>query len=100
MPPPPEPLDAPLPDIIGTGPAMRDVCRATRLAAPTLANVLLVALFAILTDMLFARLERWLQPAQQLHVAGTTETERERILFAQGHGEQLALAAIERSADR
>src|SRR5205807_2052108 len=42
MPPPPEPLDAPLPDIIGTGPAMRDVSRATRLAAPTMANVLLV----------------------------------------------------------
>src|SRR5438445_7183595 len=42
MPPPPEPLDAPLPDIVGTGPAMRDVCRATRLAAPTMANVLLI----------------------------------------------------------
>src|SRR5947208_8402464 len=42
MPPPPEPLDAPLPDIVGTGPVMREVCRATRLAAPTTANVLLI----------------------------------------------------------
>lgn len=42
MSPPPDALDAPLPDIVGTGPAMRAVCRATRLAAPTTANVLLV----------------------------------------------------------
>jgi transcriptional regulator with PAS, ATPase and Fis domain len=42
MPPSPEPLDAPLPDIVGTGPVMRDVYRATRLAAPSMANVLLI----------------------------------------------------------
>lgn len=41
----PEPLadlDQPLPDMIGSGPAMRAVWRATRLAAPTMANVLLI----------------------------------------------------------
>ncbi len=35
-------LDAPLPDIIGSSPAMADVYRSTRLAAPTTANVLLI----------------------------------------------------------
>src|SRR5947209_18614034 len=37
-----EKLDDPLPEMIGDGPAMRAVWRATRLAAPTMANVLLV----------------------------------------------------------
>ncbi len=36
------PLDAPLPDIVGTSPAMRDVYRRTRLVAPTRASVLIV----------------------------------------------------------
>src|SRR5262245_33849311 len=40
--PPTEPLDAPLPDLVGTSPAMREVCRLTRLAAATAVNVLLV----------------------------------------------------------
>jgi DNA-binding NtrC family response regulator len=35
-------LDAPLPDIVGTCPAMRDVYRRTRLVAPTRASVLIV----------------------------------------------------------
>jgi Nif-specific regulatory protein len=35
-------LDEPLPDMIGSSPAMRAVWRATRLAAPTMANVLLI----------------------------------------------------------
>lgn len=35
-------IDAPLPDIVGTGPAMRDVYRRTRLVAPTRASVLIV----------------------------------------------------------
>jgi transcriptional regulator with PAS, ATPase and Fis domain len=35
-------LDAPLPDIVGTSPAMRDVYRRTRLVAPTRASVLIV----------------------------------------------------------
>src|SRR5262245_54350128 len=34
--------DAPLPDIVGTGPAMREVYRRTRLVAPTRASVLIV----------------------------------------------------------
>jgi transcriptional regulator with PAS, ATPase and Fis domain len=38
----PEPLDAPLPGIVGTSPAMRAVYRRTRLVAPTRASVLLV----------------------------------------------------------
>src|SRR5262245_42317788 len=42
MPPTPDALDSPLPDIVGAGPAMRAVSRATRLAAPTMANVVLV----------------------------------------------------------
>src|SRR5262245_10140515 len=42
MPPTPDALDSPLPDIVGAGPAMRAVSRATRLAAPTMANVLLI----------------------------------------------------------
>ena len=37
-----EPLDAPLPGIIGESPAMREVYRLTRLVAPTTASVLLV----------------------------------------------------------
>src|SRR3989442_5554792 len=37
-----EPLDAPLADIVGDGPAMRAVYRLTRLVAPTRASVLLV----------------------------------------------------------
>jgi Nif-specific regulatory protein len=37
-----ENLDDPLPDMIGPSPAMRAVYRATRLAAPTMANVLLI----------------------------------------------------------
>jgi Nif-specific regulatory protein len=37
-----ETLDDPLPDMIGPSPAMRAVYRATRLAAPTMANVLLI----------------------------------------------------------
>ncbi len=37
-----EPLDAPLPDVVGDSPAMRDVYRLTRLVAPTRASVLLV----------------------------------------------------------
>jgi Nif-specific regulatory protein len=42
MPPEPEPLDAPLPGVIGDSPAMRAVYRLTRLVAPSPANVLLV----------------------------------------------------------
>ncbi|MCS7167178.1 MAG: sigma-54 dependent transcriptional regulator [Gemmatales bacterium] len=37
-----EPLDAPLPDIVGTSPAMRQVYRLVRLVAPTKATVLIV----------------------------------------------------------
>lgn len=37
-----EPLDAPLPGIVGDSPAMRQVYRLTRLVAPTRASVLLV----------------------------------------------------------
>src|SRR5262249_6297147 len=37
-----EPLDAPLPGVIGDSPAMRAVYRLTRLVAPTRASVLLV----------------------------------------------------------
>jgi transcriptional regulator with PAS, ATPase and Fis domain len=40
--PPQEPLDAPLPDIVGDSPAMRAVCRRTRLVARARASVLLV----------------------------------------------------------
>src|SRR5947208_1310805 len=40
--PPPEPLDAPLPGIVGDSPAMRHVYRRTRLVSPTRASVLLV----------------------------------------------------------
>src|SRR5881227_1531737 len=40
--PPPEPLDAPLPDIVGDSPAMRAVYRLTRLVASSRASVLLV----------------------------------------------------------
>ncbi|MBL8797151.1 MAG: sigma-54-dependent Fis family transcriptional regulator [Planctomycetia bacterium] len=38
----PEPFDAPLPEVVGDSPAMREVYRLTRLVAPTRANVLLV----------------------------------------------------------
>jgi Nif-specific regulatory protein len=37
-----QPLDAPLPDIVGTSLAMREVYRRTRLVAPTRASVLIV----------------------------------------------------------
>src|SRR5215467_12149190 len=37
-----QPLDAPLPDIVGTSPAMREVYRRTRLVAPSRASVLIV----------------------------------------------------------
>src|SRR5262245_35764 len=37
-----EPLDAPLPGIVGQGPAMREVYERTRLVAPTRASVLIV----------------------------------------------------------
>src|SRR6059058_5966235 len=37
-----QPLDTPLPDIVGTSPAMREVYRRTRLVAPTRASVLIV----------------------------------------------------------
>src|SRR5689334_12167192 len=37
-----EPLDAPLPGIVGNSPAMREVYRLTRLVAPSRASVLLV----------------------------------------------------------
>src|SRR5881227_2976110 len=40
--PPPEPLDAPLPDIVGDSPAMRAVYRRTRLVASSKTSVLLV----------------------------------------------------------
>src|SRR5437899_4208487 len=40
--PPPEPLDAPLPGIVGDSPAMGAVYERTRLVAPTRASVLLV----------------------------------------------------------
>jgi two-component system response regulator AtoC len=39
---PQEPLDAPLPDVVGDSPPMRAVYRLTRLVAPTRASVLLV----------------------------------------------------------
>src|SRR5205814_5924944 len=37
-----QPLDTPLPDIVGTSPAMREVYQRTRLVAPTRASVLIV----------------------------------------------------------
>src|SRR5713226_5487955 len=40
--PPPEPLDAPLPGIVGDSPAMRAVYQRTRLVAPSRASVLLI----------------------------------------------------------
>src|SRR5258706_4077812 len=42
MPPSREALDAPLPDIVGDSPAMRQVYRLTRLVAPAMTSVLLV----------------------------------------------------------
>src|SRR5688572_26034752 len=42
MPPPKEPLDAPLPGVVGSSRAMRDVYRLTRLVASSRASVLLV----------------------------------------------------------
>ncbi|MGF1581559.1 MAG: sigma-54 interaction domain-containing protein [Gemmataceae bacterium] len=38
----PEPLDAPLPDVVGESPSMREIYRLIRLVAPTNANVLIV----------------------------------------------------------
>src|SRR5881227_2147330 len=40
--PPPEPLDAPLPDIVGDSPAMRAVYRRTRLVASSKTSVLII----------------------------------------------------------
>lgn len=37
-----EPLDSPLPDVVGDSPAMRDIYRLTRLVAPSNASVLIV----------------------------------------------------------
>jgi transcriptional regulator with GAF, ATPase, and Fis domain len=42
IPPPDEPLDAPLPEVVGDNPSMKAVYRLTRLVAPTRASVLLV----------------------------------------------------------
>ncbi len=42
LPLPPTDADAPLPEIVGASPAMRDVFRLTRLAAPTRARVLII----------------------------------------------------------
>jgi transcriptional regulator with PAS, ATPase and Fis domain len=42
IPSPDEPLDAPLPDVVGDSPSMKAVYRLTRLVAPTRASVLIV----------------------------------------------------------
>src|SRR6059058_712071 len=97
-----QPLDTPLPDIVGTSPAMREVYRRTRLVAPTRASVLIVGETGTGKELI-ARSIHWLSPRDdgpyvRVNCGDLSESLLESELF--GHVKGAFTGAIDNKTGR
>src|SRR5439155_1509579 len=96
------PLDAPLPDIVGSSPAMREVYRRTRLVAPSRASVLIVGETGTGKEMIARALHRLSPradgPYVRVNCGALAESLLERELF--GHVKGAFTGAIDNKTGR
>src|ERR1700680_5135624 len=97
-----EPLDAPLPGIVGDSPAMRAVYQLTRLVAPTRASVLLVGETGTGKELIARALHRLSQradgPYVRVNCGALSESLLESELF--GHIKGAFTGAVENKTGR
>src|SRR6266851_2719058 len=100
--PPPEPLDAPLPGIVGDSPAMRAVYERTRLVAPARSSVLLVGETGTGKELIARGIHRLSPradgPYVRVNCGALTESLLESELF--GHIKGAFTGAIENKTGR
>src|SRR5438477_2536548 len=96
------PLDAPLPDIVGDSPAMRDVYRWTRLVAPTRASVLLVGETGTGKELIARSLHRLSQRADGPYVRVNCGALSENLLESElfGHIKGAFTGAVDNKTGR
>src|SRR5262245_5287340 len=98
----PLPLDTPLPDIVGTSPAMREVYRRTRLVAPSRASVLIVGETGTGKELIARSIHRLSPradgPYVRVNCGALTESLLESELF--GHIKGAFTGAIENKTGR
>jgi two-component system response regulator AtoC len=100
--PPKEPLDAPLPGVVGDSPAMRDVYRLTRLVAPTRASVLLVGETGTGKELIARNLHRLSQRADGPYVRVNCGALSENLLESElfGHIKGAFTGAVDNKTGR
>src|SRR6516164_1282993 len=100
--PPPEPLDAPLPGIVGDSPAMRAVYERTRLVAPARTSVLLVGETGTGKEMIARALHRLSEradgPYVRVNCGALAESLLESELF--GHIKGAFTGAVDNKTGR
>lgn len=96
------PLDAPLPDIIGSSPAMKEVYRATRLAAPATANVLLIGETGTGKELVARALHRLSQRADGPYIRVNCGALHESLLESElfGHVKGAFTGAVDNKTGR
>jgi transcriptional regulator with GAF, ATPase, and Fis domain len=97
-----EPLDAPLPGVVGDSPAMREVSRLTRLVAPTRASVLIVGETGTGKEMIARALHRLSEradgPYVRVNCGALAESLLESELF--GHVKGAFTGAVDNKTGR
>jgi DNA-binding NtrC family response regulator len=102
VPQPKGPLDAPLPGVVGDGPAMREVYRLTRMVAPTRASVLLVGETGTGKELIARNIHRLSQRADGPYVRVNCGALSESILESElfGHIKGAFTGAVDNKTGR
>src|SRR6516165_1642242 len=97
-----EPLDAPLPGVVGDSPAMREVSRLTRLVAPTRASVLIVGETGTGKEMIARSVHRLSQRADGPYVRVNCGALSENLLESElfGHIKGAFTGAVDNKTGR
>src|SRR5262249_371003 len=95
-------LDAPLPDIVGNSPSMREVYRRTRLVAPTRASVLIVGETGTGKELIARSIHRLTDPPDGAYVRVNCGALSESLLESElfGHIKGAFTGAIENKTGR
>src|SRR5262245_7047298 len=97
-----QPLDTPLPDIVGNSPSMREVYRRTRLVAPTRASVLIVGETGTGKELIARSIHRLSERADGAYVRVNCGALSESLLESElfGHIKGAFTGAIENKTGR